>query len=248
MFNLSAAVRKIRLSAILLAAASISTALTAWSPASAHAEPCPTNPLTVLTGCGGGMTMTPGDSLYTSTNICSAGLTGTIGGVHYIVTAGHCYRPGAQVKDFNGRPIGWYEFGRPDNPDAFGFALIHLYDNVATAAGSPGPNGLTITSVDTKPAVGQQICKEGNTTNKTCGQISDVSATHIYANSLHDDHGDSGGLVCRQTGPQQVAFVGLIFGFFNDNHGAIIEPATRLLDQINRFGPHTGPFIPELND
>ncbi|NUS45539.1 MAG: hypothetical protein HOQ24_17840, partial [Mycobacteriaceae bacterium] len=186
-----------------VAAAAAVLAITSWSaPGQAGAaRPCTPSPAGLIFGCGGPV-VAPGDPVIAD-GACSVGLTGHIGAAEYAVTAGHCFHAGAQVKDATGKPIGWYEFGRPDlgHTDQFGFALIHLYDNVFTSAGTPTYH---LAAIDTKPTVGQQICKEGRTTRKTCGHITEVSAEHIFADSLFDNPGDTGGVVYRAAAAGQV--------------------------------------------
>jgi hypothetical protein len=191
----------------------------------------------------------PGDRISTAVNSCSIGLTGAIGPNRYVLTAGHCYVPGAPVADLNGRPVGWYETARRDPPDRslldpntpYGYALIHLYTGLA---GSPRSDGADLTTVDLHPVAGEAICKVGETTGRTCGHISSVTRTHIIANDLWNDHGDSGGVVYRAVGAGRGAFVGIIYGVSLANHAAVIVPAGYLLSMIQ--ADRGMPFLADL--
>lgn len=170
---------------------------------------------------------------------CTIGLTGHVGKARYAVTAGHCVRDG-EITTKEGQPLGWFDSSRPDNLQDnnldFGFGLLHLYDGVDVSA-SMGRFG--ITSVDTHPQNGQQVCKIGATTGWHCGTITDATPQHIFATKeLGAEAGDSGGVVYRQTNDGQATFVGILIAYDSQNdHQAVIEPAQYLFDQINKFGP-----------
>lgn len=215
----------------LLAAATVSLCSAVIVPAAAQAAPGHARPIVVAA---------PGEVLLLGNLRCSIGLTGLVGQVRYAVTAGHCYGAGT-VLDKNKHPLGQYESYRPDKDDNYGFGLIRLLDNVSVSA-SMGKIGLT--SVDFAPRKGQQICKVGYRTGLSCGSIIDTTSKHILAtNGMRDDHGDSGGVVYRQTQDGQAAFVGIIIGYRAADHAAVIEPAKWLFTQIRRYGPTKGsPF------
>ncbi|WP_327149998.1 hypothetical protein [Nocardia sp. NBC_01329] len=166
---------------------------------------------------------------------CTIGLTGSIGKAQYAVTAGHCYREGV-ITDTIGNPIGWFEFHRPEKDRELGFGLIRLYEGIGVSA-SMGQFGLS--SVDMKPRVGQEVCKIGSTTGWRCGSILEANEDWLYAtNTLGAEPGDSGAVVYRQTSDGHAAFVGILVAYEDDeSHNAVVEPATRLFDQIDRYGP-----------
>ncbi|WP_282780244.1 MULTISPECIES: hypothetical protein [unclassified Nocardia] len=166
---------------------------------------------------------------------CTVGLTGFVGKARYAVTAGHCRRPGV-VTDADGNPIGWYESYRPDRGLTLGFGLIRLYEGVGVSA-SMGAFGLS--SIDMDPRRGQQVCKIGASTGWNCGTITKVEDGVIYTTrDLWFEHGDSGGVVYRQTSDGHAAFVGIAMAYVNDrDREAIVEPASWLFDQIQRYGP-----------
>lgn len=173
---------------------------------------------------------------------CTVGLTGSVGNARYAVTAGHCYRSGV-ITDADGNPLGWYESHRPDEEMEFGFALLRLYDNIGVSA-SMGKFG--ISSVDSKPKVGQEVCKVGATTGWGCGKITEVEDGYFYVGKeLGAEGGDSGAVVYRQTSDGHAAFLGILAAYDGaQDHSAVVEPAGRLFGQIRRYGPtRDNPFI-----
>ncbi len=198
------------ISALLLAAGTVAT------PASA----------------AGQVRIYPGMAIKTSGQVCSVGLLGHIGDVKYAITAGHCFEAGAQVRDEDGRRIGAYEQGVPDGDvDNLGFAMVRLADNVVVSAKT---DEVAIAAVDSDPAVGQRVCKEGTRTGTTCGTISNIADTHMRT-TFTVDHGDSGGIVYSPTSYGMGLFVGIVVGTGADF--TLVQPAVRLGDMIRRRGP-----------
>lgn len=230
------AVRRVRVHLCAFAAAMLATGVTATLGPAAHAA----QPVTVYPGMEIRQTeYREGEAIVSR---CTVGLTGSVGNAHYAVTAGHCYRSGV-ITDVQGNPVGWYESYRPDEEMEFGFAMLRLYDNVGVSA-SMGKFG--ISSVDTKPRVGQEVCKVGATTGWGCGKITEVDDDYFYVGKeLGAEGGDSGAVVYRQTSDGHAAFVGILAAYDGaQDHSAVVEPAKRLFGQIRRYGPtRENPFI-----
>ncbi|WP_040791721.1 hypothetical protein [Nocardia paucivorans] len=230
------AVRRVRVHLCAFAAAVLATGLTAALGPDAHAS----QSVTVHPGMEVRHTEYRDEEAIVSR--CTIGLTGSVGNARYGVTAGHCYRSGI-ITDAKGNSVGWYESQRPDDGMKFGFALLRLYDNVGVSA-SMGKFGLS--SVDTKPRVGQEVCKVGATTGWGCGKIIEVDDDYLYVDkSLGAEGGDSGAVVYRQTSDGHAAFVGILAAYDGDrDHAAVVEPAGRLFGQIRRYGPtRENPFV-----
>lgn len=227
--------------ATMLAVGAVTAIGTVTAPGRAAAAPAAAAPtVTVYPGMEVRRTEVVGGKVEVSR--CTVGLTGMIGAARYAVTAGHCYRDGV-VTDKDGNPIGWYEFNRPDEGLTFGFALIRLYDGIGVAA-SMGSFGLS--SVDMDPEMNQQVCKLGATTGWSCGTITEITERYLYTtNTLGAEGGDSGAVVYRQTSDGHAAFVGILVAFDRDaDHSAVVEPASWLFDQIDRYGPtRDNPFV-----
>lgn len=175
----------------------------------------------------------PGMAIRTTGQVCSVGLLGHIGDTKYAITAGHCFESGAQVRDEDGRRIGAYEHGVPDGDvDNLGFAMVRLADNVVVSAKT---DEIAISAVDSDPAVGQRVCKEGTRTGTTCGVISSIADTHMRT-SFTVDHGDSGGIVYSPVSYGMGLFVGIVVGTGADF--TLVQPAVRLGELIRQRGPH----------
>jgi hypothetical protein len=205
-------------------------------PAAARALPCLN---TGSFGCPAprpsGPAVAPGDAIQTADERCSVGLTGAIGAAHYAVTAGHCYEAGATVSDAAGEEIGRFEAGAPDvlgKNGSLGFGLVRLNAGVGVS-GAFGDSALA--TADTRPAVGEQVCKLGERTGQSCGTVVAVGRKHLYVDGLNVDHGDSGGVVYRMTPDGQAAFVGLVIGFFDGTTITDVEPASWLFPQLTRY-------------
>ncbi|MFD6358058.1 chymotrypsin family serine protease [Nocardia tengchongensis] len=163
---------------------------------------------------------------------CSGAFPGTLNGVRYLVSAGHCYRPGAQVSEVNGQVIGSYESGTPDDLRAmsFGYSLIRLNNNISTNSITfePGPHLVNLYAVDMNPQTGQQICLSGWTSRSTCGSIAEVHDNYILADGMGSEQGDSGGVVYRSTGYGKGAIIGILIGKNDETHQSIIQPVGNL--------------------
>ncbi|NUS43262.1 MAG: hypothetical protein HOQ24_06190 [Mycobacteriaceae bacterium] len=223
----------------LLAAVAAAVGMAVGVPAHAQALPCLGSGSADLFCPRPQLSAFPGQQINSGNSRCSVGVTGDIAGRRYAVTAGHCYKPGMTVTDRGGTRLGRYEFGVPDHTgtDEFGFGVIRLSDNVNTSASL---GGQSLESINFNPQVGQELCKVGSTTGRTCGRITQVTPRHIYAD-LYGDHGDSGGVVYTITPTGQAAFVGIVIAKFERRVGLIIEPASVLLNTINRHSTD-GPF------
>jgi hypothetical protein len=195
----------------------------------------------------------PGELIYTAINSCSIGLTGVIGTVHYAISAGHCFIPGAPVSDVAGNPIGFYEAAHPDPPDgttaeraSYGYALIHLYPDVGTDTRA---ETVRIRSIDSPAQIGQTVCKFGRGFDTSCGQVTDASPAHIWSD-IDTGPGDSGAVVYRVTdhtpsGAPEAAFVGFVYGDRLRPRSAIVVPATTAFALIQH--DRHAPFHPDLD-
>ncbi|RDI63768.1 hypothetical protein [Nocardia pseudobrasiliensis] len=179
----------------------------------------------------------PGMALDTDDKRCSLGLSGSVGGTEYGVTAAHCFQDGKDVFAHDGYRVGVYErgFGTDDTVDDLGFALVRYAPNIGSAATMA--NGLTITSADAGAAVGDQICHVGSTTGDACGTVTGVHGDYFVAD-FPSDKGDSGGIVYRRSG-EAADFLGILIGT-EEGGGIVVETANHLRDTISAHAG--GPF------
>lgn len=165
---------------------------------------------------------------------CTLGITGHLGATQYGVTAGHCLRPAARVRDGAGNTIGWAESVVNDdlNTNTFGYGLVRLYPGVRV---SDSLGDLRIGSIDDNPTVGSRACKLGSRTGSSCGTIAAVGGNTIRIDGMYSDQGDSGGAVFYNTGDNQVAFLGIIIGNNAAREYVVAEKANYLYRQIAQY-------------
>lgn len=127
---------------------------------------------------------------------CTTGLTFTH--TKEVVTAAHCAPTphGFAYRDFSPTPIGRIVNIRKD----LDFAAIEVHGPVADTPVAP------------PPAVGTEICKIGRMTGRTCGPVTKVTDTEVWA-TLRLLPGDSGGrgvVAVQQDGHTQQVAVGIV--------------------------------------
>ncbi|WP_374928625.1 S1 family peptidase [Kytococcus sedentarius] len=136
---------------------------------------------------------------------CSLGFPGTQGGNSVLLTAGHCVEGMPDVLDANGNHLGKgveseFATGQPS-------VDMGLMDIAEGNTGQPfvdtrGHSGNIDVTGASKAPVGTEICKAGNTTGWTCGEIQGYDQTVDYGGtvtsglaeaSVCTEGGDSGG-------------------------------------------------------
>lgn len=174
--------------------------------------------LTVETGDSEGVAPTadvvPGQimDLDPGTN-CSLGYPGTTSdGDNVLLTAGHCVEGLPDILDKNGEHIGVgvdsrFASGQPSVD--MGLMDIDAEDTGVGYVDTRGGSTVTITGASSAP-VGTSICKAGNTTGWTCGEIEAYGLTVNYGDGLGGVTPTSGlarATVCTEGGDSGGAYI-----------------------------------------
>ncbi|MBM6405378.1 trypsin-like serine protease [Phycicoccus sp. CSK15P-2] len=143
---------------------------------------------------------------------CSLGFPGMQGGNNVLLTAGHCVESRPDVLDGNGTHIGRgtasrFQTGSSNSVD------MGLMDIDAEDTGRPlvdtrgGLNGYVPVYGTSKNAVGSNICKAGERTGWTCGQIQAYNVT-VYYQGGTTVSGLARSSVCVMGGDSGGAYIG----------------------------------------
>lgn len=142
---------------------------------------------------------------------CSLGFPGTRGGDNVLLTAGHCVEGFPDIYNEGGTHIGKgiatrFTNGAPS-------VDMGLMDIDAEDTGRPlvdtrgGLSGYVPVYGASKNAVGSDICKAGNTTGWTCGQIQAYNVTVNYGGTTSTS-GLARATVCTEGGDSGGAYIG----------------------------------------
>ncbi len=160
---------------------------------------------------------------------CSLGFPGTISGDHVLLTAGHCVEGGPDVLDGNGTHIGYGEHSRFNTgaPSVdMGLMDIDPEDTGAGYIDTRMGTTVPVTGASAAP-IGTSICKAGNTTGWTCGQITHYGLTVNYGDGMGGITPTSGlarSTVCTEGGDSGGAYIsgttaqGMTSGGPSDGH------------------------------
>lgn len=145
-----------------------------------------------------GMTLLYTDGGYNQ-HRCTLGAVGTDSAGRLVgITAGHCDNsgvnegillPNGTTPDMAYGPVGFYGYSNKGPRD---YAII-VFDTSKVAGTAQGPD-VRVDSIGT-PFVGQAVCKDGSTTNLTCGTIRSLNYGGAYRidSTARNQPGDSGG-------------------------------------------------------
>lgn len=165
------------------------------------------------------------------------------------ITAGHCLanqQPGAPIYAYNNNfpqpPSQAIGNLRSKNEDAnFDYAVIELIPTRVTMHQN-GPNTSKVDGISA-PAVGQEVCKVGATTGKSCGKVTEVKPNgDVITTTLQASGGDSGSplivtatndVIASLRGPQQACP-------FCPTTGTLFKNLPRNLAQIPAGQPGSG--------
>ena len=142
---------------------------------------------------------------------CSLGFPGTTrDGNNVMLTAGHCVEGYPDIIDANGTHIGkgtHTRFNTGYNSVDMGLMDIDAEDRVVPYVDSRGFGGFYEVRGLSKNAVGTEICKAGNTTGWTCGEIQGYNQTVNYGGTLVSGLGRA--TVCSEGGDSGGAYIGV---------------------------------------
>lgn len=155
----------------------------------------------------------------TTRGTCTAGFTLKIEGETFLTTAGHCGRGVGsrwEVTDSKGNRhfVGTTVYAKDDV--TYDWSLIRLNPQVSyTSSFNIGIPLSTIILNSHDLEHGTQLCKVGNTTGFTCGQVLTTYSSGRIISDIRSDRGDSGGPVVAVI--NNVAYpVGLIEGGYSN--------------------------------
>ena len=141
---------------------------------------------------------------------CSLGYPGrTASGNNVLLTAGHCVEGLPDILDANGTHIGkgtQTRFRTGSASVAMGLMDIASEDVGRAYVDSRGHSGNYAVKGMSKNAVGSEICKAGNTTGWTCGQIKAYNRTVNYGGTVV--FGLAEASVCTEGGDSGGAYIG----------------------------------------
>lgn len=141
---------------------------------------------------------------------CSLGYPGrTASGNNVLLTAGHCVEGLPDILDANGTHIGKGTQTRFRTGSAsvdMGLMDIDSEDVGRAYVDSRGHSGNYAVKGMSKNAVGSEICKAGNTTGWTCGQIKAYNRTVNYGGTVVSGLAEAS--VCTEGGDSGGAYIG----------------------------------------
>lgn len=171
--------------------------------------------VTVTRGAEAGLTtyadVVPGRimDLVPGTN-CSLGFPGVRNGDNVLLTAGHCVEGYPDILDANGTHIGRgiaTRFNTGYNSVDMGLMDIDAEDRGVPYVDSRGHSGTYAVQGISKNAIGTEICKAGNTTGWTCGEIQGYNQTVNYGGTVVSGLGRA--TVCSEGGDSGGAYIGV---------------------------------------
>ncbi|WP_277453378.1 S1 family peptidase [Janibacter sp. DB-40] len=142
---------------------------------------------------------------------CSLGYPGRLSnGNNVLLTAGHCVEGMPSILDANGTHIGegvHTRFRSGYSSVDMGLMDIDSEDTGVPYVDSRGHSGYYGVQGMSKNAIGSEICKAGNTTGWTCGQIKAYNRTVNYGGTVVSGLAEAS--VCTEGGDSGGAYIGV---------------------------------------
>ncbi|WP_374928626.1 S1 family peptidase [Kytococcus sedentarius] len=141
---------------------------------------------------------------------CSLGFPGMKNGNNVMLTAGHCVEGYPDIYDANGTHIGkgtHTRFNTGYRSVDMGLMDIDSEDRGVPYVDSRGHSGNYEVRGLSKNAIGTEICKAGNTTGWTCGQIEGYNQTVNYGGTIVSGLAEAS--VCTEGGDSGGAYIGV---------------------------------------
>ncbi|MGP3980101.1 S1 family peptidase [Streptomyces sp. KR80] len=156
----------------------------------------------------------PGSRMTFNGYICSVGYGARdASGKQYLVTAGHCIEdlPDLYYDGSHFAKGTHTRFALGTSSVDMGIAAMDSDDSIATAVGTWGQAGNIAVSGSTRAAPGAALCKSGQTTGWTCGQVSSYNVTVTYIDQNGGPNTVVSGLgsstVCTEGGDSGGAYI-----------------------------------------